>query len=213
MANVLANTGVMVNPPALESFANGGQVYNADLFGGFNVSAEKVNPLFTFRKGDGSVVNSEMLTNLEEAGKIGSTMAFLVTHVGLRVVCLDPEHGPLSPAEAAAVKSLLAMASVELSYGSNKTKVGEFTGLHCVAPVDFVTETAEGTTTSTAVAANAGNCGGNFIKLSENIQIEPNLNISGVVRFAGVPTVLYTSTNENKFGFVVDLYGVKIVAA
>ena len=73
MENILNNTGIIVNPADIPSFGNAGQVYNADIFGGFNVSSEKNNILFAFRRGDSGVTNSDALTNLTEAGKIGST--------------------------------------------------------------------------------------------------------------------------------------------
>jgi hypothetical protein len=54
--------------------------------------------------------------------------------------------------------------------------------------------------------------GSNWIKLSEKIQIQKNLNISGTVKFgATVPTAL-TST-ANSFAFIVMLYGIKRVDA
>lgn len=212
MANsIFDQTGVIVNPPEIASFANAGQVYNADIFGGFNISAEKVNPLFTFRKGDGAVANSDALTNLTEAGKIGSTMSFVVTHIGLRVVKFG-EDAPLGPDEVQAAKSLIASALIDLKYGSNETKVGEFSGLHFLAPVDFVAEAAEGTTTATPIAANGGAAPSGWIKLTYPIQIQKNLNISGTVRFnSTVPTNLYDTANS--FGFVIVMYGVKIVDA
>ena len=54
MSNTFAaNAGVAVNPPALQSFGPGGQIYNADLFGGFPIKTNKrENALFQFRKGD-----------------------------------------------------------------------------------------------------------------------------------------------------------------
>lgn len=205
------NTGVQVNPNEARSFAGSGQIYNADLFGGFNITAEKANPLFTFRRGDGSIDHSEMLTNLDEAGKIGSTMAFLVTHIGVRIVSLDSSTA-ITPAIAEALKFLLGSAQIEVAYGSNKTKVGEFAGLHFLAPVDYVAADA----TNTAAAANAGASGSSFIKLSQPIQIQKNLNISGTVRFgAAVPSILLPASPSDPalFGFVVDLYGVKKVDA
>ena len=215
--DIFNETGVIVNPPSIPSFANSGQVYNADIFGGFNITDEKVNPLFTFRRGEGSVANSEALTNLKEAAKIGSTMEFVATHIGVRVVKFGADS-PLSPEEVQAAKSLIASALIDLSYGSNETKIGEFSGLHFLSPVDFVAAAAEGSTTATPIAANAGATPTGWIKLTTPIQIQKNLNISGSVRFGStVSPVLYDpnsiGTPQNIFGFVVMLYGTKIVDA
>ena len=209
--DIFNETGIVVNPPTIPSFGNGGQVYNADIFGGFNVSAERVNPVFQFRKGDGSVSNSDALTNLNEAGKIGSTMEFVATHVGVRVVKFGA-GAALTAAEVQAVKSLIASSLIDIKYGSNETKVGEFSGLHFLAPVDFVAQAAEGSTTATPISQNAGATPTGWIKLTYPIQIQKNLNISGTVRFnSTVPSGLYSTPNT--FGFIVMLYGVKIVDA
>lgn len=203
--SIFNSTGVIVNPPDIPSFGNAGQVYNADIFGGFNVSSEKNNILFNFRRGDSGVANSDALTNLTEDGKIGSTMSFVATHVGVRVVKFGA-NAALSFAEAQAAKSLIASALIEIKYGSNETKVGEFSGLHFSAPVDFVAEDASKTA---AVQGGSGQAA-NWIRLSYPIQIQKNLNISGSVKFnTNVPASL-TST-PNSFGFIVMLYGVKIV--
>ena len=219
MADIFDQTGIITNPPSIPSFGNGGQVYNADLFGGFNISAATENSVFDFRKGDGAVPFSRVLTNLEEAKKIGSTMEFVVTHVGIRVfkhVQAGGTIAPYSPAEVQAMKSLINESLIEIKYGSNGTKVGEFSGQHFLSPVDVMTEAAEGTTTATPISQNAGNCGANYIKLLYPIQIEKNLQIDATVKFgADVPTDLYpaTPTDPPTFGFTVHLYGVKIVSA
>lgn len=193
-------------PDAVRSFGAGGQIYSAEIYGGFNVSAETENPLFTFRRNDSNVANAKFLTNLHEAGKIGSTMEFLVTHVGLRVVKFD--GSAMTSAEAAAAKALLQSAHVELGLGSDNTKVGEFTGMHLCAPVDTVT-------TESAANSNA-NIGGvdanNFIRLRVPVPMQKNVELRGNVNFAKAPASALTTT-VNSFGFVVILYGVKIVAA
>lgn len=215
------NTGVVVNPNEAVSFGGAGQIYNADLFGGLVVSAERVNQVFQFRRTDTSRHFAELLTNLDEDGKIGSTMSFMVTHFGVKIFKLDGSK--YTPEEAAAVKFLMASALIEVYYGANKTKVGEFSGQHFLAPIDFlmeesvVTPSADGTRSSTS-CANAGAAGASYIKLSEKIQIQKNLQIGGTVRFgATVPTILWSndggSTVTEKFGFCVHLYGVKKVDA
>ena len=207
MESILNNTGVIVNPPSVPSFGNAGQVYNADIFGGFNVSAERNNVVFNFRRGDSGVTNSEALTNLNEGGKIGSAMAFVATHVGVRVVKFGA-NAALSFAEAQAIKSLIASSLIEIKYGDNDTKVGEFSGLHFAAPVDFVAEDAAKTAAVTGGSGQAAN----WIKLSYPIQIQKNLSISGSVKFnTAVPASLYSTPNT--FGFILMLYGVKVVEA
>lgn len=190
-------------PDAVRSFGAGGQIYSAEIYGGFNVSSETENALFTFRRTDSSVANAKALTNLHEAGKIGATMEFLATHVGLRVVKFDGTA--MSSAEAAAAKALLQSAHVELGLGSDNTKVGEFTGMHLCAPVDTVA------TEATANANVGGVNANNFIRLRIPVPMQKNVELRGTVNFAKAPATVLTTT-ANSFGFVVILYGVKIVA-
>lgn len=194
-----------IAPDAVRSFGAGGQIYSAEIYGGFNVSAATENPLFTFRRTDSGVTNAKALTNLHEAGKIGSTMEFLCTHVGFRVVKFDGTA--MSSAEAAAAKALLQSAQIEIGLGTDNTKVGEFTGMHLCAPVDSVA--TEGTANSNT------NVGGvdasNFIRLRIPVPMQKNVELRGNVNFAKAPATALTTT-ANSFGFVVILYGVKIVA-
>lgn len=188
----------------VESFGAGGQQYIADIWGGINVSAEQVNPLFSFRATDSNVANAAQLTNLTEAQKIGSTMAFKVVQLGLRVVSFKGETLTLD--EIAAMKDLLASAVVTLNYGSNETKIGEFTGLHLQAPVDVV----GGDATNTCAVENGAINSTAWIKLRQPIGIMPNLNIGGTVKFTRpVPAGLYSTANT--FGFIVIMSGLKIV--
>jgi hypothetical protein len=188
----------------VESFGAGGQQYIADIWGGINVSAEQVNPLFSFRATDSNVANAAQLTNLTEAQKIGSTMAFKVVQLGLRVVSFKGETLTLD--EIAAMKDLLASAVVTLNYGSNETKIGEFTGLHLQAPVDVV----GGDATNTCAVENGAINSTAWIKLRQPIGIMPNLNIGGTVKFTRtVPAGLYSTPNT--FGFIVIMSGLKIV--
>lgn len=188
----------------VESFGAGGQQYIADIWGGINVSAEQVNPLFSFRATDSNVANAAQLTNLTEAQKIGSTMAFKVVQLGLRVVSFKGETLTLD--EIAAMKDLLASAVVTLNYGSNETKIGEFTGLHLQAPIDVV----GGDATNTCAVENSAINSTAWIKLRQPIGIMPNLNIGGTVKFTRpVPAGLYSTANT--FGFIVIMSGLKIV--
>ena len=203
MSNILDPVQVQ-DAVQVESFGAGGQQYIADIWGGINVSAEQVNPLFSFRATDSNVANAAQLTNLTEAQKIGSTMAFKVVQLGLRVVSFKGETLTLD--EIAAMKDLLASAVVTLNYGSNETKIGEFTGLHLQAPIDVV----GGDDTNTCAVENGAINSTAWIKLRQPIGIMPNLNIGGTVKFTRpVPAGLYSTANT--FGFIVIMSGLKIV--
>ena len=203
MSNILDPVQVQ-DAVQVESFGAGGQQYIADIWGGINVSAEQVNPLFSFRATDSNVANAAQLTNLAEAQKIGSTMAFKVVQLGLRVVSFKGETLTLD--EIAAMKDLLASAVVTLNYGSNETKIGEFTGLHLQAPIDVV----GGDATNNCAVDNGAINSTAWIKLRQPIGIMPNLNIGGIVKFTRpVPAGLYSTPNT--FGFIVIMSGLKIV--
>lgn len=196
---------VAAGAPSLPSFGAGGQMYIADIWGGFNISGKLVNPLFTFRATDTSMPNAEQLTNLMEAQKVGSTMEFKAIQLGLRIIPLT-SGAVLTPRVVEDMKSLLASAIVTLTYGSNDTKIGEFSGLHLMAPVDFVAAD----TTNTCAAQNGAINSQSWINLREPVCIQANLNIGGTVKFTRpVPTSLYAT--ENTFGFVVIMSGLKVV--
>lgn len=196
---------VAAGAPSLPSFGAGGQMYIADIWGGFNISQKLVNPLFTFRATDTSMANAEQLTNLMEAQKVGSTMEFKAVQLGLRIIPLT-SGAVLTPAVVEDMKSLLASAIVTLTYGSNDTKIGEFSGLHLMAPVDFVAADAS----NTCAAQNGAINSQSWINLKEPVCIQANLNIGGTVKFTRpVPASLYAT--ENSFGFVVIMSGLKVV--
>lgn len=194
---------VTTNAPAIESFGAGGQMYMAEMWTGFNVSAETINPLFAITATDGGT-NSAQLTNLEERRKIGSTMAFRADRIGIRI--LNFGTGVVTPAQAQEVKRLLASAKITLNLGSNETKVAEFSGLSLMEPVDFV---AADSTNTCAVGGGLGG-GIGWIKLQVSIEIQANCNIGGTVRFTRAVPPALTST-PNSFGFVVMLQGLKVV--
>ena len=60
MSNILSPVQVQ-DAVQVESFGEGGQQYIADIWGGINVSAEQVNPLFSFRATDSNVANAAQL--------------------------------------------------------------------------------------------------------------------------------------------------------
>lgn len=187
--------------PVIESFGAGGQMYMAEMWTGFNVSAETINPLFAITATDGGT-NSAQLTNLEERRKIGSTMTFRVDRIGFRI--LNFGTGAVTPAQIQEVKRLLASAKIELNYGSNETKIAEFSGMSVMEAVDFVAQDTN--------PSSAGGLGGgiSWIKLQMPIDIQANCNVGGTVRFTrAVPSAL--TSPSNSFGFVVILQGLKVV--
>jgi hypothetical protein len=203
MSSILDSV-VPTSAPSIASFGAGGQMYIADMFTGFNVSAERTNQLFAFAETDNSVPNAEFLTNLTEARKIGSTMDFKALQIGLRVVPTGAD--PLTAAQVAAAKSLLASAKVKITLGSNQTIVGEFSGFHMLAPVDFLS--LESSASSQQTNGAIGNTA--WINLKEPIGIQANCNVGGSVHFAKAVPAALTAT-ANSFAFVVVLSGLKVV--
>ena len=205
MASITESVTNNATAPVLQSFGAGGQMYIADIWGGFNISNKLDNPLFTFRATEINVPNAAQLTNLTEAQKIGSTMEFKAVQLGLRVVSLK-SGAVLSPAVVQDIKSLLASAVITINYGSNETKIGEFSGLHLMAPVDYVAADDS----NTCAAQNGAINNTSWINLPVPVVIQANLNIGGTVKFTRpVPASLYAK--ENSFGFVVIMSGLKVV--
>lgn len=195
---------VPTNAPAVRSFGAGGQMYVADLWTGFNVTADRDNELFAFARTDRNVANAKMLTNLTEPRKIGSTMTFKATQIGLRVI--KTKDAALTLAEVTAMKDLLNSAVIKINYGSNDTVIAEFTGMHLTNPVDFIT----GDSTNTCESASGAINPAGFIRLPEPIGMQDNVNIGGSVHFGrAVPSGLYSTANT--FAFVVILSGLKVV--
>lgn len=204
MSPSILDSVVPTSAPSIASFGAGGQMYIADMFTGFNISAERTNQLFAFAETDNSVPNAEFLTNLTEARKIGSTMDFKAMQIGLRVVPTGAD--PLTAAQVAAAKSLLASAKVKITLGSNGTVVGEYSGFHMLAPVDFLS--LESSASSQQTNGAIGNTA--WINLKEPIGIQANCNIGGSVHFAKAVPAALTAT-ANSFAFVVVLAGLKVV--
>lgn len=203
MSSILASVTPQA-APTIQSFGAGGQMYVADLWTGFNITADRENELFAFARTDRNVANAQMLTNLTEPRKIGSTMTFKATQIGLRVI--KTKDAILTAAEVTAMKDLLNSAVIKINYGSNDTVVAEFSGMHCTNPVDFITADA----TNTCEAASGAINPAGFIRLPEPIAMQDNLNIGGSVRFGrAVPSGLYSTANT--FAFVVVLSGLKVV--
>lgn len=195
-------------PGDLRSFGAGGQIYSAEIYGGVNIDANTEKSLFTFRRDESSIANAKFLTNLEQDGRLGSTEEFLVTHVGFRVVKFSGAAA-LTSAEEAAMKNYLASAYVELGLGADAQKIGQFSGMHVMAPVDGA---ASDVSTVTASHEVGGCVASNFIRLRVPIPMQRNVEVRGKLKLAKAPETVLTST-ANTFGFVVILYGVKVVAS
>lgn len=195
-------------PGDLRSFGAGGQIYSAEIYGGVNIDASTEKELFTFRRDDSSVSNAKFLTNLEQAGRLGSTEEFLVTHVGFRVVKYSGAAA-LTSVEESAMKNYLAAAYIELGLGADSQKIGQFSGMHVMAPVDGA---ASDVSTVTASHEVGGCVASNFIRLRVPIPMQRNVEVRGKLKLAKAPETALTST-ANTFGFVVILYGVKVVAS
>lgn len=194
-------SAIPTTAPAIGSFGAGGQMYMAEMWTGFNISAKQINALFAITATDGGT-NSEQLTNLEERRKIGSTMAFRADKIGFRI--LNFGTGAVTPAQVQEMKRLLASARITLTVGSNETMVGEFSGMSIMEAIDFA---AQDTNPSCAGGLGGGIA---WIKLPVPIEIQENCNVGGTVRFTRpVPSAL-TST-ANSFGFVMLLQGLKVV--
>lgn len=212
MSALLENTLLILNPDEVKTFSPSGQIYNSTIKGGINISAKTENKLFNFRKGDGAVANSDFLTNMPEAGKIGSTMEFIVTHVGVRVCKIGKNNTNMActAEEAAALKNVLKGAMIEIGVGADGTKIGEFSGLHFMSAVD---EMSTDVSTITAESQVGGSVGKNFIPLRFPIPLQKNVELRGSVNFDIAPdSSLYSGNSANKFCLVVLLWGIKIVS-
>ncbi len=197
-------TPVTTTAPIIDSFGAGGQMYMASIWGGENVRKETILPLFSFRATDNTHENAAQLTNLQEAQKVGSTMAFRANRLGFRVLWFGSAAPSL--AEVEALKQLLASMVVTLTVGSNETKVAEFSGLDLMQPVDFA---------AAAAGASAGLNGGiGWINLQIPVEIQANVNIGGTIKFTrAIPSALQPAQDSDpaKCGIVVIMQGLKVV--
>lgn len=197
-------TPVTTTAPMIDSFGAGGQMYMASIWGGENVRKENILPLFSFRATDNTHENAAQLTNLQEAQKVGSTMAFRANRLGFRVLWFGSAAPSL--AEVEALKQLLASMVVTLTVGSNETKVAEFSGLDLMQPVDFA---------AAAAGASAGLNGGiGWINLQIPVEIQANVNIGGTIKFTrAIPSALQPTQDSDpaKCGIVVIMQGLKVV--
>ena len=194
--------------PDIASFGAGGQMYMASIWSGFNVkSGQVINPLFAF-SANSSEENAAQLTNLMEARKVGSTMAFRANRLGIRFLWFAGSVPDLEALEQS--KQLLASAVITLTVGSNETKVAEFSGLDLMQPIDAVA--ADATNTAAVTQGLGGGIG--WIPLQVPIEIQANVNVGGTIRFTrsiGAKLLPASPTDPAVCGFVVTLQGLKVV--
>ena len=198
--------------PEIESFGAGGQMYMASIWGGENVRNERIMPLFAFSANDTNHENAAQLTNLMEARKVGSTMAFRATRLGFRFLWLD-STAP-TPQQVEEAKQLLASAIITLTVGNNETKVAEFSGLDLMQPIYVAGETAEGSTTATSAFAAGLGGGIGWIPLTIPIEIQANVNIGGTIKFTRpIPSNIKPASDSDPAlcAFAVILQGLKVV--
>jgi hypothetical protein len=114
---------IATNPQTVQTFGPGGQAYAANLVGGFMLEAgKKIYEFFGISMNSDNIY-SKVLTNLQEAGKIGNSMAFTAKQYGIRLFKIDGTE--ITSAEMAALIQFIASSRLEFYVGSNKTKVLE----------------------------------------------------------------------------------------
>lgn len=193
--------------PNVQSVGPGGQLYIANLFGGFTIKNGVLsNPLFSFAQTDNTVPFAKALTNLIEASKIGSTMSFVAMQLGLRTVKFGPT--PPTAQEVHDIKRLMASARVEVNYGSNRTIVGEFTGLHFLNTEEFAAVSAA----NTPITASGPQNSAAWCNLPVPIPLQPSINLGGSVDFGITPPASLVASGE-EWGMIVVMAGQKSATA
>lgn len=145
-----------------------------------------------------------MLTNMREAARIGSTMNFTAMQMGLRAVKLGDT--PPTNQEIHDIKRFMASQNVEITVGSNTTRVAEFTGAHLLNVMEFSSATTLADTyggQSSPVNQMA------WINLPEPIGMETNVEIGGQMKcnLTAVPASL--QANGANWAILVVFAGIK----
>lgn len=201
----MRNPNILPTRPAkVRSFGPGGQIYAANLVGGFKLKTG----LSTFNFFDISESNPDpwapVLTNLKEAQKIGNSMTFLGKQYAFRIAKVD---GTItSAAEVADLIKFMMGSRLELYIGSNQTKISELDLAHFLSVANFATDSA-----SVDLPINTAA----WVSLAGVLQqpLEPNTEISGKV-FCNLPTGCPASlglavSGEPKFIFKFIMAGEK----
>lgn len=184
---------VPMSPAVVASFGPGGQSYIANLFSGFILKSDKQYPLFQFAQNDNAVPFASVLTNLREAGRIGSTMNFTALQIGWRVVKL----GDAMPTqqEIHDIKRVLFASNIQVTIGSNETRIAEFVGSHLLNVEEFASETVTVNGhggQSSPVSTSA------WVNLIQPIPLQNNIELGGKVtcNLTAIPPALITA-NQN----------------
>lgn len=199
---------INVNPqqaPEVSSFGPGGQYYGASIFGGFILEAAKTVFEF-FNISEASGPWAKVLTNLKEAGKIGSSMNFTSVMYVPRLVKVTGDS--MTAAEAAAATLFMASSRVELYIGSNDTKVAEYDLCQFLNVISGPIEGAAGITASLPINQMPQ------VNLPPALMqgLAPNTQIAGKVFCnlpGGCPAALGLDGEDPAFIFKWELVGAK----
>lgn len=114
----------------------GGQAYGSHIKGGVLLVAGKLIDQGVFALSVNDTTSqpfAKVLTNLENAGKMGAGERFTGYQVALRVVKLGGVAA--TDAEVASANYLLSTTRVRLFIGSNRTKILDVEASHLVSPI------------------------------------------------------------------------------
>lgn len=181
------NQGVTPQLPLpVKSFGPGGQRFISNLFSGFVIDVEKTHSLFTFAQNSSPL--APLLTNMREAGRIGSTMNFTAMQMCVRAFKIG-DTVPTSQ-EIHDLKRYIGSLNLEIYLGSNTTRCAEFTGAHLLNVMDFASQTTLADTFG-AVASPVNT--GSWMNLPEMIGMQESVELSGQAKcnLAAVPASLY----------------------
>ena len=185
-------------PAAVQTFGPGGMSYISNLYSGFILTAERSQTLFQFAQ-NSPLPFAATLTNLREAGRIGSTMNMTALQLCWRMAKLG-DTAPTNQ-EIHDVKRYLASLNIQISVGSDETRIGEFSGVHLSSVQEFAAETvlANGNT-SVGSASNQQA----WVNLPQPIPFQSNVEISAKVNcnLPAVPASLVVAGSSWAFWLV-----------
>lgn len=192
--------------PQVDSFGPGGQQYVANIWGGFRlVAGQREFEFFNISESQDAVWG-RVLTNLKEAGKIGSSMVFKSMQYGPRLAKVDGT--PMTADEMAAAIAFFFGSRVELFIGSNETKVADFDLAHFLNPISGIVGDAAPISMALPInqAAWVNLVQGLTQGLAANVQIAGRLicNLPG-----GCPAALAGEGGETTFIWKWELAGGK----
>jgi hypothetical protein len=193
--------------PNVQAFGPGGQQYVANIWGGFRL-APGVREFEFFNISESQdPIWGRVLTNLKEAGKIGSSMVFKGMQYGPRLCKVDGTA--MTIAEMSAAIAFFFGSRVELFIGSNDTKVADFDLAHFLNPISGI---VDGALDNTSVALPINQSA--WVNLIEGLQqgLGANDQISGRLICnlpGGCPAALAGPAGETTFIWKWELAGGK----